>query len=568
MFGNFIFKQVKKYRFNSLVFKNFIKVFIAIALCLIVLSVFLYEATIKAKYAKIESSCMSDLKNYASVSDALLYDSKTKIFEFLIDQQIMTFLYSDSPLTVFPVLSREIHEMMNTYVDTNRYIYSVCVYSEKSGVICDSEYSIGAEVLDTDWKTIYENMEGQFEIALRLYEGRYPYVLTMIQKTDVVGPKGAIVVNLDVEMLNRSIGYNKDSKKIYITTDKKKNILNSTNENFDYQELNELKGNSLTVSKNGNFVTGVSSEYFDINYYGVFDGNVHLKDILTTKILFVLLNILFIICSIIAALLSSFETYKPLKRIMGILDLNEEIDVADGKGNEVDYVAAQISNLLASNKELKNKVNDHIELSNKMYMSLLSSQINTHFINNTINIINSQIVADVGAGHKSSALLIKLSKLLRNIYNIEKACVSVEEEIKFTKMYVSLLQARYPDMFEVIWNVDENIIDYQIPKMTLQPLIENAIYHGIIPTERYGQITVSISDNNESFVISVRDNGCGINKEEVKKLNEEIIAFDNEKNIGTRNIYKRFNIIYGEKFNALYESEEGVYTEVRLIVSY
>ena len=135
-------------------------------------------------------------------------------------------------------------------------------------------------------------------------------------------------------------------------------------------------------------------------------------------------------------------------------------------------------------------------------------------------------------------------------------------------MYVSLLQARYPDMFDVIWNVDENIIDYQIPKMTLQPLIENAIYHGIIPTERHGQITVSIFDNNESFVISVRDNGCGINKEELKKLNEEIMAFDNEKNIGTRNIYKRFNIIYGEKFNVVYESKEGIYTEVRLIVSY
>lgn len=568
--GNFIYRQIKQYRFNSIVFKNFIKLFCIVAVCLMLTSVLLYNVTVSSKYKEINASCEASVRNYAQVSDAFLYDARGKIFELLTTGDTSTFLYSDDPWNDYPNICADICDTARSYVDTNTFIHSVCIYSQKSGSYVDTLYPSERKTFDDSWLSTYETMDEPFAIYLRRYAGRYPYVLTMVQKTDVTGPRGVIVMNIDIEKLSRSIGYTEERVDRFITASSQGDILNDNYRDFEidlsrYKEISALERQSGTVIGSHNAAAKIKSKYFDINYYGIFDAQGYMKDISHTKLLVWGLNILFIICSLLTALFASFETYRPIKKIMGMLDLSETTDAYDND-NELSYVAGRITQILKSNEVLTARVSEQMELNDKLYMSLLAGQIDTHFINNTINIINSQIVADVGVGHRSSALLIKLSRLLKNAYNISRIYCTVGDEVEYTKLYTELLQARYPGVFTCTWHIDDDAYTLNMPKMTLQPLIENSVYHGIVPSEREGTVDIGIRIDGGMINITVYDTGIGISSDKLKLINESLGRQISAEHIGINNIYKRFSLIYGENFSMTYESKEGEYTLVKLRV--
>lgn len=570
MIGNSIFKEVKKYRFNSIVLKNFIKFFCIMAFCLMLVSVFLYNSTVKSKHKEIKASCEADVRNYAKVSDVLLYDVRNKIFELLTTGNTATFLYSNNPLEDYPNVCKAVLEDAESYVKTNTFLHSVCVYSEKSKQYIDTHYPSKTDYSDDNWMEIYESMNESFGVFLRRYSGRYPYVLTLIQKTDVSGPRGAIVINLDIEKMGQVIGYSEERKDTFITVAKDGAVLNDNHKKFegkltDYEEIDAFSSsNEKTVMVNKNHaVAKIESEYFDIDYYGIFNAEVYADDIFRTKLLVSSAYVLFVIFSLLIGFFASFETYKPIKKIIGMLDLTETETISKNS-DELSYVAGRITELLSSNDELKTKVGEQTELNHKLYMSLLSRQIDTHFINNTINIINSQIVIDAGKGHRSSAMLIKLSRLLKNAYNINKIFITVKDEVEYTKVYCELLQARYPGVFNCVWDVEENSQNLSIPKMTLQPLIENAVYHGIVPSEKEGTVEISIKITDDRLQICVKDNGVGINEENLSKINERMNLDIITEHIGINNICQRFLLLYQEDFNMTYESKEGEYTLVKI----
>ena len=570
MIGNSIFKEVKKYHFNSIVFKNFIKFFCIMAFCLMLVSVLLYNSAVKSKHKEIKASYEAEVRNYAKVSDLLLYDVRSKIFELLTTGNTATFLYSNNPLEDYPNVCNTVLEDAESYVKTNAFLHSVCVYSEKSKQSIDTHYPSKTDYIDDNWMEFYKSMDEPFGIFLRRYSGRYPYVLTLIQKTDVSGPQGAIVVNLDIEKKGQVIGYSEERKDTFVAVAKDGAILNDNHKNYvghisDYDEIDAFSssGEKNIVVEKKYAVAKIKSEYFDIDYYGIFDAERYLADILRTKFLLSSVYLLFLIFSLLIGFFASFETYKPIKKIIGMLDLTETETISKNS-DELSYVAGRITELLSSNNELRKKVSKQTELNHKLYMSLLSKQIDTHFINNTINIINSQIVLDVGKGHRSSAMLIKLSRLLKNAYNINNVFVDIKDEVEYTKIYIDLLHERYPGIFDCVWDVDEDAQKLSIPKMTLQPLIENAVYHGIVPSEKEGKVEISIKITDDRLQICVKDNGVGINEENLSKINERMNLDIVTEHIGINNIYQRFLLLYQEDFNMTYESKEGEYTLVKI----
>ncbi|WP_182299862.1 cache domain-containing sensor histidine kinase [Cohnella cholangitidis] len=186
-------------------------------------------------------------------------------------------------------------------------------------------------------------------------------------------------------------------------------------------------------------------------------------------------------------------------------------------------------------------------------LSALQSQINPHFIYNTLESISMMAIRKNNV--EVSDMVSALGKLLR--YTIDKVDrqIPLKEEIRFVQSYVQIQQLRYGGRLRVEYEIDEDIVDIPIPKLILQPLVENALYHGIDGEEHGGTIWISALRFEDELLITVRDDGKGLTETEIEELNTKIRTQpsyqswrrEGEHGLGLSNIAQRIRFIYGEQ---------------------
>ena len=164
-----------------------------------------------------------------------------------------------------------------------------------------------------------------------------------------------------------------------------------------------------------------------------------------------------------------------------------------------------------------------------------------------------------------------LSKTLRRLLSWKDDLVTVEEEICFTEMYLKIEKFRFSEKFKYDILIDDDVRNFKIPKMSIQPLVENACKHGIQNIKGQGNIIVEVKLYEEDFEknlkISVKDNGIGISEEKVAEilmnLEEDIYTTGS---IGIRNVYRRLKLYYGKDFKFFIESKKDKGTNVSFII--
>src|SRR5690606_21427956 len=139
-----------------------------------------------------------------------------------------------------------------------------------------------------------------------------------------------------------------------------------------------------------------------------------------------------------------------------------------------------------------------------------------------------------------------------------------ENEIELDKKYIEIMEFRFKNVFTVVWNVDESILQYATIQLTLQPIIENAIHHGIRPTRRFGTITVDVKKDQSDILFVVSDDGNGMEEKTLTSLNLQMKDKYNldGKHVGVRNVNQRIKLMFGEKYGVHIESEKDVGTQV------
>lgn len=207
-------------------------------------------------------------------------------------------------------------------------------------------------------------------------------------------------------------------------------------------------------------------------------------------------------------------------------------------------------------------------LMERTLFSLLKKQISAHFTVNTLNVVRALI----NKGEKQAAARIcdELSTLLRYA-NAGDEYISLQDEFYVLEQYVGIMQARYPGRIEAEVEADDSFADIHIPRMLIQPIIENAIVHGLAGEK--GIIRVSASVAGEKLCVSVTDNGRGMSKEELETLNRSIHE-ENEGEAGTnelkgvalKNIERRIKMVCGPEYGLSIESTPGKGTKVLMIL--
>jgi sensor histidine kinase YesM len=215
---------------------------------------------------------------------------------------------------------------------------------------------------------------------------------------------------------------------------------------------------------------------------------------------------------------------------------------------EMDELKARAKPLLQLKKSVQHGI--HAE------MAFLQAQIKPHFLYNALNTIISFCYTDP---EKAADLITELSNYLRSSFdfsNLDKF-VRIEKEMEFIQSYLAIEKARFEERINCEYDVDP--INFMIPTLLLQPIVENAVKHGILKKEEGGNIKISIKEKGDFIIIKVEDDGIGISKEKLKTILRENFK---GKSVGLRNVTKRFKRIYG--YGIEIESEIGKGTIVSI----
>ncbi len=174
----------------------------------------------------------------------------------------------------------------------------------------------------------------------------------------------------------------------------------------------------------------------------------------------------------------------------------------------------------------------------------LQGQINPHFLCNTLETINWKAVKLCNGTNEISSMINLLSNILRYVmeFDTDKG-VPLTEEITFTKYFLEIQNIRFPDQFSVTWDIPEAILPFHVPKLILQPILENAFTHGLANSEKFLEISITFQLINDRLTITVADNGEGSDEETIQKINSaSMSAISQSAHLGLANLCQRIHI--------------------------
>lgn len=200
----------------------------------------------------------------------------------------------------------------------------------------------------------------------------------------------------------------------------------------------------------------------------------------------------------------------------------------------------------------------------KNEMRALQAQINPHFLYNTLD----SIIWMSEAGQNEDVVLMTsaLAKLLRQSISNDKEQVTLAEEIDYVRSYLTIQKMRYKDKLEYSIEVAPEIRNVMIIKFALQPLVENAIYHGLKYKETKGNLNIRGYERGSKVCITVADDGVGMDNEALEHIFDESKKEHKSNGVGVPNVQKRLQLYYGSEYGITYISRKGVGTVATVTV--
>lgn len=202
----------------------------------------------------------------------------------------------------------------------------------------------------------------------------------------------------------------------------------------------------------------------------------------------------------------------------------------------------------------------------KTQLGLLEAQINPHFIHNTLNSMN--YLALIQGNKELSKVIESFNKLLRMSMAVDVSFITVAQEVQNIRDYARIQKVRFEDVFQIEYDVDDDVSIAKMPKLILQPIVENSIIHGILPRENGGQITLRIKRIDDDLRISIFDNGIGIEPSVLTQILKKEKKGYISKHIGVQNVYDRLKLYYGADINFTINSTPDQGTVTTLIIPY
>jgi len=385
-------------------------------------------------------------------------------------------------------------------------------------------------------------------------------------------------VGIDIIQLDLKYSYFQDVFRVLNKEEKSRIFIIDENDRIIYHPEESLVGHKLSDTEYGSEHNQdvISVEHSLVNAPWSIIGMVSSSDILRQYAFIKNTSIGIIIFSIFVSILISFYLSKRITRPLALMvQKMQDVSMGNFSRFHVPTKNVDLQILIQGFDTMVGKINllmeEEVKQKTEMVtteLNALKSQINSHFLYNSLEVIrgialdnNVKSIADISHA---------LSKLFRYSINKSNDLVSLKQEFDIIRGYVRIHEYRYVDRFRVDYRIDDKILEYRIVRFIIQPLIENAIQHGIEGLTEKGLIEIAARKVENEIVITVKDNGNGIELEKLKIMNEALAAnqykydgiVSSGTGVGILNVNSRIKLYYGDKYGLKLLSDSGSGTVV------
>jgi two-component system sensor histidine kinase YesM len=396
--------------------------------------------------------------------------------------------------------------------------------------------------------------------------------------TDVYGPKadlGTLIINIDYRHIEDLFAR--------VPKDQVSYIMRNSNGGLIYANRPEAEAAPELAAKAIKEINGVS--IYSVDESLVFQDNsledgwvlekivprAYLNGLirhgLQSIIVIGILSVAIAAATIVALMLSLTRSVAQLQNAMKRVsrgDLNTVVHLKSH--DEMEELAGIFNTMVRDVRELLGQVAQQEQQKKESALKTLLMQINPHFLSNALYSIVS-----LARKEKCDSIIVvvnSLARMLQKIMNFEQHYVTISEEITYLDNYLEMQRIRYGELFEISYDIDEAARGCQIPKLLLQPIVENAMYHGILPAERPGTIRITVKREDSRLCFAIKDNGIGIDEKQLNEVfSDEPAASKNSfMKIGLRNVDERVRLCNGDKVGLTVQSRPGEGTTISFLL--
>lgn len=549
------------------------------------------------------------LKKYTDFLLEISKQSNVRIEEFFTDIEKLSLISSyglnsyitaqdNAPIQNFLIDSSDFNEkqayqaLLNAIMIKDR-VYSIYVYNLKGGenLYVSSNKPINynyspinepwfKEIIDSDEKVTILDTHKDYQIR-----GEDNWAISSARKIyDIEDGSllGLIVFSVNIDFVDKVCGNILANKRSAFTiVDENghiiynsdfKNIGRDLSEIFPIQTQNLIgtSGGFITKKERGNYIVTYNSfsklKWKTILYISLDEVSIE-GAILKQNLMYIVITLL--IFAIASSYFISAQITRPMKKLiknmakvekgqfenLSVIQSNDEVGLLSKRFNQMSFELKQLVDRI------------HIEQKQKTEAEInaLQAQINPHFLYNTLSSV--KWIAAIQKADKIVQVVEALIYMLRYTTSKFGDRVTIGDEIENIRNYITIQKVRYYNKLNVEYDIDEELSGYSVLKFTIQPIVENAIFHGLSGREGEGLIKVQVRRQERDIIIVVEDNGTGMDQETIASINEKIAGFKGRfNNIGISNVNSRIKMHFGDQYGVYFESELGKGTKFMILI--
>lgn len=566
-------------RFSQLFKRIFLIAFITMVLIVGCLQVVLFIQTRYLLDNELDKNNQQLLSQIQEAMDTVRRDAENLMLRIMVDADVNSFFsYPSANVNSFQDVNtrKVIHENMAKWI-WDMPLHSIVIYTEATDRILSSDYGSSLRIHHPE-----SNLMGLIQ-DLDLPNGKVAYVLrekkgltatqqepilclTLICRKNIgVGQYGYCFINIKLDSLLEIIQqWNLDPLSDLMLADGSGHILIDSGKQYDDGHFADLNLNpqqieSIMTIGTGTFNTEIDGDIMRLSWMkSSFDEMRYLRLIpyshyatLLTHLVYTTLITLFAgsaVVLIVSYILARYA-YRPIRLITQAVDNPSPEHGSIQADEETRYILMKLLLANDQNIQLEKKNLQQFEDLRHAQANVLQAQITPHFLYNALQSIQMMVLMETGNPKSPAAeAVLALSGITRSILQKGVDTVNLQEEIRYLEKYIYLKKLSYPDRLQVEIHVPDSLMHWNVPKLCLQPLLENVILHGM-PEHGVCRAVISGNVENDRLIISLNDNGPGMSDEQMQDFNQltnQDVIFRNQ-HVGLINLAQRLKLLYGNQ---------------------